>query len=60
MLALLSFSGPGIPVWAEFCESISVGNVAKEVLFGVIVGVGASGGLDDEFALNLEEDVVGS
>lgn len=59
MLALLSLAGPGIPVWAEFGGGISAGDIAKEFLFGVIVGVGTGGGLDDEFALNLEEDVVG-
>jgi len=58
MLALLSLTGPGIPIWAEFSCGVSGGNVAKEFLFGVIVGVGASGALDDEFTLNLEENVV--
>jgi len=59
VLALLSLAGPRIPVWAEFGGGISVGDIAKEFLFGVIVGVGTCGGLDDEFALDLEEDVVG-
>lgn len=59
MLALLPLAGPGIPVWAEFGCGISVGDIAKEFLFGVIFGVGARGGLDDVFTLDLEEDVVG-
>lgn len=60
MFAFLSLSRAGIPIWAEFGCGISGWNVAKEFLFGVIVGVGASGVLDDEFTLDLEEDVVGS
>lgn len=62
MLALLSLARSSIPIWAEFCGGISTGNVAKENLFvvGFIAIVGASGGLDNEFTLNLEEDMVGS
>lgn len=59
MLALLSLTGPCIPVWAEFGCSITVGDVAKELLFGVIFWVGTCGGLNDIFTLDLEEDVVG-
>lgn len=59
VLALLSLPGPGIPVWAEFGCSISGGDIAKELLFGVIFGVGTGGGLDDVFTLDLEEDMVG-
>lgn len=59
MLALLSLAGPGIPIWAEFDGGISVGDIAKEFLFGVIFGVGTGGSLDDVFTLDLEEDVVG-
>ncbi len=62
MLTLLSLPGSGIPIWAEFDCGISIGNVAKEFLFGIIVAVGVwtSSGLDDKFTLDLEEDVVGS
>ena len=62
MLTLLSLSGPRIPIRAEFDCGISSGNVAKEFLFGITVRVvvWTSGGLDNEFTLDLEVDVVGS
>ena len=58
MLALLSLAGSCIPIWAEFGCSITVGDIAKELLFRVIFWVGTCGGLNDVFTLDLEEDVV--
>ena len=59
MLALLSLARSSKPVRAEFRGGISLWDILEDLLFVVIFGVGAGGGLDDELTLDLEEDVVG-
>lgn len=61
MLALLALSRSGEPIRQKLDQSVSTGDVV-DVVFIVVDGfisVGSGGGLDDVFAFDLEEDVVG-
>lgn len=61
MLTLLAFSRSGVPIRQQHGASVSTGDIAKVGFVGVhrFVGDGTGHGLNDVFAFDLEEYVVG-
>jgi len=61
MFTLLTLARSGEPIQQKLGQSVSTGDIVdiEFIIVDGFIGVGSGGGLDDKFAFDLKEDVVG-